>query len=120
MASKSWLLSSMTMSAPRLSTSATLAALVVMATVAPRCFASWMANVPTPPDPAWMKTFCPCRRLARSTSACFVHRDALGERADRALVGAGVHLVPTLNRRTPGPTRTTSPAMSLPKMSGIR
>jgi hypothetical protein len=31
----------------------------VVATVAPRCFASWMAKVPTLPVPAWMKTFCP-------------------------------------------------------------
>ena len=29
-----------------------LTVLVVVATVAPTCLASWMANVPTPPDPA--------------------------------------------------------------------
>jgi uncharacterized protein len=37
---------------PRLLASSTFAVLVVVATVAPRCFASWIANVPTPPEPA--------------------------------------------------------------------
>src|SRR5207247_10401800 len=29
-----------------------------------------MATVPTPPEPAWMSTFCPVFRFARSTSTC--------------------------------------------------
>ena len=29
-----------------------VAVLVVVATVAPRCLANWMAKVPTPPEPA--------------------------------------------------------------------
>src|SRR2546430_2755044 len=29
-----------------------------------------MANVPTPPEPAWMRTFCPFLRCALSISAC--------------------------------------------------
>lgn len=44
--------------------------LQVVAIVAPRCLANWMAIVPTPPDPAWMKTFWPDLTFARSTSAC--------------------------------------------------
>jgi hypothetical protein len=37
-----------------------------------------------------------------------------------ALAGRAYTSSPTLNRRTPGPTRTASPATSLPKISGIR
>src|SRR4051812_25206989 len=48
----------MTTSAPRFFTRS-IFALTVVATLAPRCFASWMAMVPTPPAPAWMRTFWP-------------------------------------------------------------
>src|SRR5690348_7646651 len=60
----------MTTSAPRFLTHAVLAVPVVVATCAPRWWASWIAIVPTPPDPAWMRTFWPGCRSARSTSAC--------------------------------------------------
>ena len=33
-------------------------------TVAPACFASWIAAIPTPPAPAWMSTVCPSSRFA--------------------------------------------------------
>ena len=45
-------------------------------------------------------------------------RDQLGEGADSMLVRAGVDLVSGLERRTAAPTRTTSPARSLPKITG--
>ena len=109
----------MTMSAPRSRTKSALAALAVVATVAPRCLASWIAIDPTPPAPAWMRTFCPGCTLPCSTRACHAvsatsgsepassmlidaglqcqvglgDGDALGERADPVLVGAGVDLV---------------------------
>ncbi len=54
-----------------------IAVLVVVATVAPRCFASWIANVPTPPEPAWMRTFCP---FFRSRS---FDQDLPGSQADQ-------------------------------------
>ena len=44
-------------------TNSAFLALHVVATSAPRCLASWMAKVPTPPEPAWMSTFCPASRL---------------------------------------------------------
>ncbi len=60
----------MTMSAPSLWTKSALVALAVVATVPPRCFASWIAIEPTPPAPAWTRTFCPRCRFPFSTSAC--------------------------------------------------
>src|SRR6476661_3575847 len=54
----------------RLRTRSTLAVLVVDPTFAPRCLASWMANVPMPPEPAGMNTFWPGLSFARSLSAC--------------------------------------------------
>src|SRR6059058_6251553 len=42
----------MTTSAPRSRTHSTLLVPVVVATVAPRCLANWIAYVPTPPEPA--------------------------------------------------------------------
>src|SRR6266480_189554 len=56
----------MTISAPWALTQSRFAVLVVVATTAPRCFANWIANVPTPPEPAWIGTFCPFFRFARS------------------------------------------------------
>src|SRR5690349_13934759 len=61
---------SITMSAPRLLTRSTLAVLVVVATVASTCFANWMANVPTKPEPSLTTTRCPFFRFARSMRAC--------------------------------------------------
>ncbi|MCY1371815.1 hypothetical protein D9M69_589820 [compost metagenome] len=52
--------------------------LVVVATNAPRCLASWMAMVPTPPEPAWIKTFCPFFSWAVSTSTCQAVRATRG------------------------------------------
>ena len=112
----------MTMSAPSSRTKSALEPLAVVATVAPRCLASWIAIDPTPPAPAWMRTFCPgCtlpaldERLPRGQRhqrqrARLLHADrrglerqvglgdgdALGERADAVLVGPGVDLVAEL------------------------
>ena len=44
--------------------------LVVVATLAPRRFASWMAIVQTPPEPARTWTVWPDCRFTRSTNAC--------------------------------------------------
>ena len=63
-----------------------LAALAVVATVAPRCFANWIANVPTPPVPAWMKTFCPGFSSAISTSACQAVRPTSGMEAASSML----------------------------------
>ena len=76
----------MTTSAPRLFTTSAFDALAVVATLAPRCFASWMAMVPTPPAPAWMRTFWPGRRSARSTSACQAVNPTRGMDAASAMV----------------------------------
>jgi hypothetical protein len=65
-----------------------LSVLVVVATVAPACFASWMANVPTPPEPAWMSTFCPGFRFALSISACHAVKPTRGMEAASAMVRA--------------------------------
>jgi hypothetical protein len=40
-------------------TKATLPALAVVPTLALRCFANWIANMPRPPAPAGMNTFGP-------------------------------------------------------------
>ncbi|MNW19351.1 hypothetical protein D3C71_2192990 [compost metagenome] len=45
-----------------------------------------MANVPTPPEPAWMKTFCPFLSLAFSTSACQAVRPTRGMEAASSMV----------------------------------
>ena len=76
----------MTTSAPRLFTSAALPALVVVATIAPRCLANWIANVPTPPEPAWMKTFCSFRSWPTSTSACQAVKATRGRLAASCIV----------------------------------
>jgi hypothetical protein len=84
----------------------------VAATVAPRCRASWIANVPTPPEPAWMRIFCPARRPAISTSACHAVRAASGTPAASSIVSrAG------LGARSSSPTEMNSanaPIRSLP------
>ena len=36
-----------------------LLAEAVVTTYAPQCLASWMATLPTPPEPAWISTRCP-------------------------------------------------------------
>ena len=99
----------------------------MVATVAPRCFASWIANVPTPPVPAWMKTFCPGFRFA-SFEQClpggeaderngsrffhaefsrfdrhvgFVHGDEFREGADPVLVRSRIDLVTGLEAPPP-------------------
>ena len=46
-----------------------LASLAVANTSAPRCRATRIAAIPTPPVPAWISTDSPARRPARSTSA---------------------------------------------------
>ncbi len=60
----------MTMSAPRSRTNGVFALPAVVATVAPRCLASWIAMDPTPPAPPWISTFWPGCSRPRSTSAC--------------------------------------------------
>src|SRR5204863_9407227 len=47
-----------------------------------------MANVPTPPEPAWMRTFCPCFRFALSTSACQAVKPTRGMEAASSMVSA--------------------------------
>src|SRR5437870_5124721 len=60
----------MATSAPSDFTSAWFVAPAVVTTSAPRCLASWMAQVPTPPEPAWIRTFCPALSCASSISVC--------------------------------------------------
>src|SRR5258705_7531284 len=94
----------MTTSAPRRFTQSALAALVVVATTAPRCFASWMAMVPTPPEPAWMSTFCPFFRFAHSTSTCQAvkatsdHLDLLGSHEPACNPGDDTHFLTVVAR----------------------
>ncbi|MNC01084.1 hypothetical protein D3C75_484260 [compost metagenome] len=136
----------MTTSAPSAFTHATLAVLVVVATKAPRCLASWMATVPTPPEPAWMKTFCPGFSCAVSTSVCHAVSATSGSEAASTMLrlrglgatepaltamnsanvpmrsssGRAYTSSPGLNWETPAPTRSTVPARSLPRISGRR
>src|SRR5215212_8277866 len=65
-------------SAPRLRTSSAFCPLAVVATVAPRCLATWMAVDPRPPEPAWTRTFWPDFTRARSTRACQAVSDTSG------------------------------------------
>src|SRR5438477_8551026 len=53
----------MATSAPSDFTSAWFLVLAVVATCAPRCLASWMTTVPTPPEPAWIRTFGTARAV---------------------------------------------------------
>ena len=46
-------------SAPKLFTKSVFFELVVVVTIAPKYLAIWIANVPTPPEPAWIKTLSP-------------------------------------------------------------
>jgi hypothetical protein len=69
------------MSAPRLRTSSAFFAVAVVATVAPRCLASWMTVDPKPPEPAWTRTFWPGLTWARSTRACQAASDTSGTAA---------------------------------------
>ncbi len=46
-----------------------LPSLAVANTSAPRCFATWIAAMPTPPAPAWTRTFSPGRTLPSSINA---------------------------------------------------
>src|SRR6266511_5257785 len=50
-------------------------------TLAPRCFASWIANVAMPPAPAGMNTLWPGLRCARSFSACHAVSPTIGMEA---------------------------------------
>src|SRR5580765_4671681 len=47
-----------------------------------------MPNVPTPPEPAWMSTFCPCFRCARSISACQAVKPTSGMEAASSMLSA--------------------------------
>src|SRR3954447_3695925 len=71
----------MTTSAPRLRTSSAFSPLAVVATVAPRCLASWMTVEPRPPAPAWTRTFWPGLTRAGSTRACQAASDTSGSAA---------------------------------------
>ncbi|MNV65982.1 hypothetical protein D3C71_1587070 [compost metagenome] len=134
----------MTTSAPSSFTHDTLAVLVAVATKAPRCLASWIATVPTPPEPAWMKTFWPGFRRAVSTNACHAVSATSGSEAASTMLrllgfratevaltamnsanvpmrsssGRAYTSSPGLNWLTPTPTRSTVPATSLPRTSG--
>ena len=103
--------------------------LVVVATVAPRCFANWMANVPTPPEPAWIRIFCPFSQigfldqhlpggqphqgdgsrflhgevLRFQRHVGFVHGNELRERADPAIARPSIDLVTRLELPDLGP-----------------
>ncbi|MDT4886804.1 hypothetical protein FQZ97_1231990 [compost metagenome] len=59
---------------------------VVVATKAPRCLASWMARVPTPPEPAWISTFWPFFNLAVSTRTCQAVSAARGMEAASSML----------------------------------
>ncbi len=135
---------SITTSAPRLCTNSAFPALVVVATLAPRCFASWIANVPMPPEPAGTNNFWPGWRCARSFSACHAVSPTIGMEAACAksnfagfstatLSGTAANSArapvrspkmlattasPGLNRVTSRPTSTTTPAKSLPTVAG--
>ena len=78
----------MTISAPWALTQSRFAVLVVVATTAPRCFANWIANVPTPPEPAWIGTFCPFFRFARSINTCQAVKPTRGMEAASSMVNA--------------------------------
>ena len=79
------------MSAPSPRTNSAFEPLAVVATLAPRCLASWIVIEPTPPAPAWMRTFCPGCTLPRSTSACQAVRATSGsEPASSMLIDAGL------------------------------
>src|SRR5215212_2761929 len=105
-------------SAPRLRTSSAFCPLAVVATVAPRCLASWMAVDPRPPEPAWMRTFWPSfrgavdqglpssqchqrhrRRLVQGErvrlgrDVVLVDRNVFGEGPDPQVAGTGVDLI---------------------------
>ena len=112
----------MTMSAPRSRTNCAFALPAVVATVAPRCLASWIATDPTPPAPPWMSTFWPAShptpldqrlpggqrdqrqrrrgldvdRDGGDREVGLRHGDALGERADVIVVRAAVDRVARL------------------------
>src|SRR2546425_4940054 len=45
-----------------------------------------MANVPTPPEPAWIRTFWPFFRLARSINTCQAVRPTTGMDAASSMV----------------------------------
>src|SRR5437762_3033171 len=45
-----------------------------------------MATVPTPPEPAWMRTFCPVFRCALSTSTCQAVKPTRGMEAASSMV----------------------------------
>ena len=71
-----------------------MAALAVVATVAPRCLASWMAIVPTPPAPEWISTLSPGFTRAISTRACHAVSATSGsDAASVAVIVVGVLVV---------------------------
>ncbi len=103
----------MTSSAPSPRTQSTLVVLVVVATCAPRCLASWIAIVPTPPEPAWMSTFWPGRTFAFSTSACHAVSATSGSAAASAIVSpAG------LRARSASSTAMSSAKVPMRSLSG--
>ena len=121
-----------------------LAVLVVVPTVAPRCFASWIAKLPIPPEPAGINTFCPARSFARSVSACQEVRLTIGSdaactksrvagfnaarfsgtRTNSASEPVPLSKIlantssPALKRVTRRPVATTTPDTSLPNVAG--
>ena len=103
----------MTTSAPRSRTQSTLAVLVVVATYAPRCLASWIAIVPTPPEPAWMSTFWPGCTSAFSTSACHAVSATSGSDAASAIVSAA-----GLSARSPSSIAISSANVPMRSVSG--
>src|SRR2546422_6148941 len=94
-----------------------------------------MANVPTPPDPAWIRTLWPCCRLARSINTCqavrptrgmdaassivrflglqrhvsFIHGDELRERPDPVLMRPRINPVARLEPSHFGPDTDYGP-----------
>jgi len=93
----------------------------VVATVAPRCLASWMAVDPTPPEPAWTRTGeCLHDRSPRRVLASLAHVEK-----GRQRVGGGADDVPRPIRRR-GVRRagafigTRGPARRSPRGTGTR
>ena len=50
-------------------------------TVAPACLASWIAAMPTPPAPAWIRTVCPASRLPAVNRHSWAVPNATGTQA---------------------------------------
>ena len=102
-------------------------------TVAPACFASWIAAIPTPPAPAWIRAVCPAERLPAVNRHSWAVPNATGMQAacagsspsgmghvtapgtDRRAAcepswPSATTLSPTAGASTPPPTSLTVPA----------